>query len=78
MPPSVALAGRGTRIVPRVLGAEGVPMITPLTGLPDGVLGFEGSGKLTAEDYTAVRGPARAAAAAPGRPSRKVLYFGVT
>ena len=78
MPPTVALAGRGTRIVPRVLGAEGVPMITPLTGLPDGVLGFEGSGKLTAEDYTAVLEPALAAAAAEGRTIRMLLYFGDT
>ena len=51
-------------------------MITTLTGMPDGVLGFEASGKLTAEDYTRVLEPALAAAGADGRRIRVLVEFG--
>ena len=37
-------------------------MIEVLTGLPEGVLGFRPSGKLTARDYTDVLAPALDAA----------------
>src|SRR6476619_4640199 len=42
-------------------------MIRVLDGLPDGVLGFEASGKLTAADYTEVLAPALEAAAGSGK-----------
>ena len=43
-------------------------MIRVLDGMPEGVLGFEASGKLTAEDYTQVLAPALdAASAGPGK-----------
>lgn len=51
-------------------------MITVMTGLPEGVLGFEASGKLTAEDYTGVLEPALAAASADGGKIRVLLDFG--
>ena len=41
-------------------------MITELSGLPDGVVGFEASGKLAAEDYRDVVLPAIAKALAAG------------
>lgn len=41
-------------------------MITELTGLPAGVIGFEASGKLRAEDYRDVLLPAIEAAAKTG------------
>ena len=41
-------------------------MITELTGLPAGVIGFEASGKLRAEDYRDVLLPAIEAAAKSG------------
>ena len=41
-------------------------MITPLTDLPDGVIGFEASGKLHAEDYRDVLLPPVEAAAEAG------------
>jgi hypothetical protein len=50
-------------------------MITALTGMPEGVLGFEASGKLTAEDYTRVLEPALVAAHADGRKIRVLLDF---
>lgn len=50
-------------------------MITALTGMPDGVLGFEASGTLTADDYTGVLEPALAAASADGRGIRVLLDF---
>lgn len=50
-------------------------MITVLTGLPDGVLGFEASGRLTADDYTTVLAPALAAATAQGGRIRVLLDF---
>ena len=37
-------------------------MLTILDDMPPGVLGVQASGKLTAEDYTQVLGPAIAAA----------------
>ena len=51
-------------------------MITALTGMPDGVLGFEASGKLTTDDYTGVLEPALAAAGADGGRIRVMLDFG--
>ena len=51
-------------------------MITVLTGLPTGVVGFQASGKLTAEDYTRVLEPALAAAGADGGKIRVLLDFG--
>lgn len=51
-------------------------MISVLTGLPEGVLGFEVSGRLTAEDYTGVLEPALAAARTDGRKIRVLLDFG--
>jgi len=42
-------------------------MIRVLDGLPAGVLGFEASGKLTADDYTQVLAPALEAAARAGK-----------
>ena len=51
-------------------------MITVMTGLPEGVLGFAASGKLTAEDYTEVLEPAIAAASDDGRKIRVLLDFG--
>ena len=43
-------------------------MIRVLDGMPDGVLGFEASGKLTVEDYRDVLAPALAdASAGPGK-----------
>jgi len=50
-------------------------MITVLAGLPDGVLGFEASGKLTADDYTQVLAPALEAATADGHAIRVLLDF---
>ena len=41
-------------------------MITELDGLPDGVIGFEASGKLSAEDYRDVVLPALVRAASSG------------
>ena len=51
-------------------------MITALRGMPEGVLGFEASGKLTADDYTGVLEPALAAAGADGQKIRLLLDFG--
>ena len=43
-------------------------MIRVLDGMPEGVLGFEASGKLTADDFTQVLAPAlEAASAGPGK-----------
>ena len=42
-------------------------MLTRLTDLPEGVIGFESEGRLTAEDYTEVIGPAIDAAAGAGK-----------
>ena len=50
-------------------------MIRVLDDMPDGVLGFEATGKLTADDYTKVLAPALAAAAAGGAKIRVVLDF---
>lgn len=49
-------------------------MLKPLTDLPDGVIGFEGVGKIEAVDYTDVLMPAVEAAAAAGG-VRVVLLF---
>ncbi len=50
-------------------------MIRVMDDMPDGVLGFEATGKLTADDYTQVLAPALAAAAAGGAKIRVVLDF---
>jgi len=50
-------------------------MITVLTGMPEGVLGFEASGRLTADDYTQVLEPAIVAASGDGRRIRVLLDF---
>jgi hypothetical protein len=50
-------------------------VIKRLTDLPDGVLGFEGSGELRAEDYRDVLLPAVEEALAAGRKVRVVLVF---
>jgi hypothetical protein len=50
-------------------------MIRVLDDMPEGVLGFEASGKLTAEDYTSVLAPALEAATAGGGKVRIMLDF---
>lgn len=50
-------------------------MIREVHGLPEGVLGFQASGKLTAHDYTDVLAPALAAASAGGGRIRVLLDF---
>jgi hypothetical protein len=50
-------------------------MITQLMDLPDGVLGFEASGELRAEDYRDVLLPAIAEAVGKGQEPRVVLIF---
>lgn len=50
-------------------------MIRTLDDLPEGVLGFQASGKLTAEDYTQVLGPALEAARAGSGEIRVLLEF---
>ena len=50
-------------------------MLTILDDMPHGVLGVQASGRLTAEDYTQVLGPAIAAATADGGKLRVVLIF---
>jgi hypothetical protein len=50
-------------------------MLALLDDMPAGVLGVEASGKLTAEDYTLVLGPAIEAATAGGEKLRVVLIF---
>ena len=50
-------------------------MITLLDDMPAGVLGAQASGKLTAEDYTQILGPAIAEATRDGGKLRVVLVF---
>lgn len=50
-------------------------MIRILTDMPPGVLGFEASGKLTADDYRQVLAPAIDAASAEGGKVRIVYVF---
>ena len=50
-------------------------VLAPITGLPDGVVGFEASGKIEASDYTDVLMPAIAELIAQGRDVRIVLVF---
>jgi hypothetical protein len=52
-----------------------VEMIRVIEGLPDGVLGFEASGRLTAHDYAEVLAPALEAAAVDGGRLRVLLDF---
>jgi len=48
-------------------------MITVPSGMPEGVLGFEASGKLTADDDSQVLEPALAAASGDGHKIRVLL-----
>ena len=57
------------------MSERGATMIKVLTGMPEGVLGFEAGGKLTADDYTQVLEPALAAASGEGRKIRVLLEF---
>jgi hypothetical protein len=50
-------------------------MIRMLDQMPDGVIGVEVTGKLSAEDYTSVLEPALAAATEGGHKIRIVLFF---
>jgi hypothetical protein len=50
-------------------------VLTILDDMPPGVLGVQASGKLSAEDYTQVLGPAIAAATGDGGKLRVVLIF---
>jgi hypothetical protein len=50
-------------------------MIEPLTGLPDGVIGFEAKGEIHADDYRTVLLPAVDALIAKGEKVRIVLVF---
>jgi hypothetical protein len=50
-------------------------MLTPLDGLPDGVLGFEATGEIHADDYKAVLNPAVQEQLAKGNDIRMVLVF---
>ena len=50
-------------------------MIRTLDGMPEGVLGFEASGKLTAEDYTGALAPALESATQDNGKIRIVLVF---
>jgi len=50
-------------------------MIRALDDLPEGVLGFQATGTLTAEDYTQVLAPALEAARAGGHKIRVLLDF---
>jgi hypothetical protein len=50
-------------------------MIRVLSDVPEGVLGFEASGKLTADDYRTVLEPAIAASSEAGSKVRILLVF---
>ena len=50
-------------------------MIRVLDGMPDGVLGMEAAGNLSAQDYTQVLAPALTAATKDGGKIRIVLLF---
>jgi SpoIIAA-like len=50
-------------------------MIQVVDGLPDGLVGFQASGKLTAQDYTDVLAPSLEAAGAGGGRIRVLLEF---
>ena len=50
-------------------------MLRMIDGMPEGVLGFEATGNLTAQDYTQVLSPALAAATGDGDKIRIVLVF---
>jgi hypothetical protein len=50
-------------------------MIEPITGLPDGVIGFAGRGEIRADDYTEVLIPAVDAQLAAGHDLRGVGVF---
>jgi SpoIIAA-like len=50
-------------------------VLQPITGLPDGVVGFEASGRIEASDYTDVLMPAIGQLIEQGRDIRIVLVF---
>ena len=50
-------------------------MLQPLTDLPDGVIGFQANGKLTASDYTQILMPAIEKQLARSEDIRIVLVF---
>ena len=50
-------------------------MIRQLDGMPDGVLGFEATGKVSTDDYTGVLAPAFESAKAAGDKLRVVFAF---
>lgn len=50
-------------------------MIEPLTGMPDGVMGFTATGEIEADDYTKVLIPAVEEQVAAGNELRMVLVF---
>ena len=60
--------GRGT-------GATVGIMLEPIAGLPDGVIGFEGAGRIEASDYRDVLMPAIDGLIEQGRDVRIVLVF---
>lgn len=59
----------------RATGATVTTVLAPITGLPDGVVGFEASGKIEASDYTDVLMPAIGGLIEQGRDVRIVLVF---
>src|SRR6478752_1154100 len=60
-----------------VAGSESeAVMIRIIEGMPEGVLGFEANGKLTADDYTQVLAPAIQNASAGTGKIRLLLDFG--
>jgi SpoIIAA-like len=56
--------------------AEGVAMIQVIEGLPEGVLAYQASGKVTADDYESTLIPAVEAASAGDDKIRFLLVFG--
>jgi hypothetical protein len=53
-----------------------LPVIRVIDQMPDGVIGVEAAGKLSAKDYTTVLAPVLAAATEGGGKIRIVLVFG--
>jgi len=52
-----------------------ITVLQPITGLPDGVIGFEASGRMEASDYRDVLMPAIGQLIEQGRDIRIVLVF---
>jgi hypothetical protein len=59
----------------QVTGATVTAVLTPIAGLPDGVIGFEAAGKIETSDYTGVLMPAINQLIEQGRDIRIVLVF---